>query len=339
MNTTKIIRSLCYFSHALHPDLEDRLATLSGQLGDAGYAIQTRRLCFLGQRIIDLDAAFPDPDLYVSAGGLDRKNASRQFDDFIRAKNTAFHRPLTNVRDEDISLLFDIIRTRPEKTFSFTYTFCNAPSSPYFPSAHFEKEGFALGLQPTDSAAGCDTLEEWLLRMMTVWSELAYLFRDRHDFLGIDSSIAPLFTGDSSLIHHIRRWCGSFSRSVTLPVYLKITEFIRTRNPRPVGLCGIMFPCLEDFELAEEYEAGRFSVERNIYLSLHSGLGIDTYPVGVDESPETVRNILEILSRLAHKYQKPLSARFVSDGKARIGDKTNFGNPYLKDVTVRGLQE
>ena len=28
--------------------------------------------------------------------------------------------------------------------------------------------------------------------------------------------------------------------------------------------------------IAEEYEKGNFSIERNVYLSLHSGLGIDT---------------------------------------------------------------
>ena len=98
-----------------------------------------------------------------------------------------------------------------------------------------------------------------------------------------------------------------------------------------------MYPCLEDFELADEYEKGNFSIERNIYLSLHSGLGIDTYPIGIDEKPERVLEILQLLQNLSNKYKKPLSARFVSDGKAKIGEKTDFKNQYLKDVTVRPL--
>jgi len=32
-----------------------------------------------------------------------------------------------------------------------------------------------------------------------------------------------------------------------------------------------------------------------------------------------------------------LSARFISDGMARIGDQTALANPYLKDVIVRPL--
>ncbi|MBD3281354.1 hypothetical protein GF391_01265 [Candidatus Uhrbacteria bacterium] len=40
---------------------------------------------------------------------------------------------------------------------------------------------------------------------------------------------------------------------------------------------------------------------------------------------------------LSSKYNKPLSVRFVSDGKAEIGEKTDFKNQYLKDVEVRKL--
>jgi hypothetical protein len=98
-----------------------------------------------------------------------------------------------------------------------------------------------------------------------------------------------------------------------------------------------MFPCLEDFELAREYEEGRFSVERNAFLSLHSGLGIDAYPIGVDEKPDRVAEILGLIQGLSNKFMKPLSVRFVSDGKAGIGQATNFGNPYLKDVVIRPL--
>jgi hypothetical protein len=98
-----------------------------------------------------------------------------------------------------------------------------------------------------------------------------------------------------------------------------------------------MLPCLEDFELAAEYDKGNFSIERNIFLSLHSGLGIDTYPIGVDEKPERVLEILKLLQSLSNKYKKPLSARFVSDGKTKIDEKSDFQNQYLTDCTIRPL--
>lgn len=157
------------------------------------------------------------------------------------------------------------------------------------------------------------------------------------NFLGIDSSIAPIFTGKGSLIHFIKRLGLSFNESITTDTYIQITEFIKKHNPKPVGLCGLMMPCLEDFELANEYEQGNFPIERNIFLSLHSGLGIDTYPIGTDEDRKRVVQILKLIQALSRKYKKPLSVRFVSDGKAKIGEKTNFKNQYLRDVVIRKL--
>jgi uncharacterized protein (UPF0210 family) len=163
------------------------------------------------------------------------------------------------------------------------------------------------------------------------------LLSEEEGFLGIDSSVAPMYSGNSSLVNIIRRFYGSFSASVTTDIFMKISRFVKAGNPKAVGLCGIMFPCLEDFELADEYDAGNFNIERNIFLSLHSGLGIDTYPIGVDESPERVFDILKVLNAFSRKYNKALSARFVSDGMTRIGEKSDFQNQYMKDVVIRPL--
>ena len=99
----------------------------------------------------------------------------------------------------------------------------------------------------------------------------------------------------------------------------------------------MMLPCLEDFEQADEYEAGKFTIERNIFLSMHSGLGIDTYPIDIDEKPERVLEILKLIQSLFNKHNKPLSARFVSDGKAKIGEQTDYQNQYLKYCVIRPL--
>ena len=77
----------------------------------------------------------------------------------------------------------------------------------------------------------------------------------------------------------------AFPSTTTTAEYIKLSTFLREENPYKTGLCGLMFPCLEDGLLAKYYEQGEFSIERNVFLSLHSGLGIDTYPLGIDESP------------------------------------------------------
>jgi hypothetical protein len=265
--------------------------------------------------------------------------AEKYFDGFVNTSSISFTIDLTNDQPniDHVNFLKKLIKIKPEATFNFAFVFNNALSSPYNPSSAYERDGFAVGLEPTDLAANCHSLSDWFNNMKVVWKELVELFKDDTDFLGIDSSTAPLYTADGSLINFIKRLGMSFKESCLTDTYTKITRFIKTENPKPVGLCGLMLPCLEDFDLASEYESGNFSVGMNLFLSLHSGLGIDTYPVGINESDETILNIIKLTRALSQKYMKPLSIRFVSDGKAKIGDKTDFKNQYLKDVVIKSL--
>lgn len=334
----KVVRTICLFIDKPETQSLDQLKIVANKLTETGYIIQTKRIC-TPATISGLDNAISDDSIYCSVGTLSKKDANEQLDDFFEAKNVAFNIELSNekITKDDADLLFKIIEKRPEKTFNFTYVFNNSPSSPFFPSASYIQNGYAIGLQPTDLSENCNSVDEWLKEMKNSWSEIFNVFQNEKDFLGIDSSIAPLFQGKSSFLNFIKRLGLDFSDSVLSDTYLEITKFIKEENPKPIGLCGLMFPCLEDFELADEYEKNNFSLERNIFLSLHSGLGVDTYPIGVDESTDKVVNILSVVQGLSNKYKKPLSVRFVSDGKAKIGEKTDFRNQYLKDVVIKKL--
>lgn len=335
----KIIRSICWFAGTPEiTGIPKQLNEIETRLGKHGYLVQTKRVCF-GKTRIDALRLWEKADaLYLSVGTLDFKSLKEQLADFLRAGNVSLNLDLTEgVAADHVDVLLRIIQTAPAKTFNFTYTFHNKPSSPFFPSATFEHPGFAIGLQPTDLSKGCLTLEAWLSAMEAVWHEICEILDDNKHFLGIDASIAPLFRDQSSLVHFVKKIYGNFSKAVTTDFFIRITTFLSTHNPKPVGLCGLMLPCLEDFELAEEYEAGRFSIERNAFLALHSGLGIDTYPLGIDEDPQRIHEVLCLFQRLSAKFQKPLSARFVSDGKTKIGEVSEFQNPYLKDVRIRPL--
>jgi uncharacterized protein (UPF0210 family) len=337
-DTNKIVRTICLFtdkpSHQEPSKIEDILKKLNG----CGFTIQTKRICS-PVTITTLDNAIADSSIYCSVGTLSKTESNKQLDDFYKAKNVAFNIELSKekITESEADILFNIIQNKPEKTFSFAYVFNNAHSSPYFPSVSYNQNGFTIGLQPTDLSENCRSLDEWLNRMQAVWAEIIELFKDDKQFLGIDSSIAPLFEGKSSVINFIKRLGLDFSQSVTTDIYMRITRFIKEQNPQPIGLCGLMFPCLEDFELAEEYAKDNFSLERNIFLSLHSGLGIDTYPIGINENHKRVVDILSLIQALSNKYGKPLSVRFVSDGKAKIGEKTDFNNQYLKDIVVKKI--
>jgi len=332
----KIIRSLCWFVEM--PEItgvSDQLNKIETKLSKQDYLVQTKRVCFNKTRIEALDRLEKQNALYLSIGTLTFSSLTEQLADFLHAGNVSLNLDLTDgVTTNHVDVLLRIIKEAPAKTFNFTYTFHNRPSSPFFPSATFEHPGFAIGLQPTDLAEGCPDLPAWLSAMEAVWLEICEILDDNQHFLGIDTSIAPLFRDESSLVHFVKRLYGNFSEAVTTDFFIRVTTFLFKHNPKPVGLCGLMLPCLEDFELAEEYEAGRFSIERNIFLALHSGLGVDTYPIGIDENPERILQVLCLLQKLSAKYEKPLSARFVSDGKTKIGAVSDFQNPYLKDVMI-----
>lgn len=312
---------------------------LADRLTAAGYQIQTVRVCSPGLSPGELDAVVRDPAALLSLGSVHFEQVDALLPAVCATDRVAFNTDLTeaDIGAEHARLLFRMIADKPATTFLFAYVFDHVPSSPYFPSARYERDGFSVGLQATDLAAGCTSLDEWLHRMETVWQELAAMFGSENDFLGIDSSIAPLFEGDSSLVHFVRRLGYELREAVTSDLFLRMTTFIKTHNPRPVGLCGLMLPCLEDFELAREYDQGGFPLDRNLFASLQCGLGIDTYPIGVDERPERVVQVVRAVQGLSRKYGKPLSVRLVSDGKARIGERTDFRNQYLKDVTIRPL--
>lgn len=345
MTDNKIIRTVCLFTKAPGAEAVQRVQHLADILSRNDFTVQTQRIVSPDIGFKEIEEKVDTPDIFCGLGTpapVDetlKMLADGGMDEFLETGNVSFNLDLTDTppSDSHVNVLFDIIKKKPAKTFNFTYVFNNPPSTPFFPAATYETEGFAVGLQPTDLAEDCATLVQWLMKTKTVWHHIATLLDKEKGFLGIDSSVAPLFGGSSSLIYFIKRLGMTLDQSVLTDTYLKISRFIKTANPCPVGLCGIMFPCLEDFELAAEYERGEFSIERNIFLSLHSGLGIDTYPIGIDEDPRRVKDILSVLRGLSNKYQKPLSARFVSDGKARIGEKTDFQNQYLKDVVIKKL--
>lgn len=335
----KIIRTICLFTDEITTQDTEKLENIFDLLEGNNFFIQTKRICLSDYKTEINDKELFDRGILLGLGEQTLEGLKEHFFDFLRSKNKTINLNLTNenIATEHVDILFKIIENKPENTFRFTYGFNLPTSSPYFPSAKFGQKGFSIGLQPTDLSANCKSIAEWLDKMKAVWEEINLLLRPIDGYLGIDSSIAPLFYGLSSLINFVKRLGLDFNHSTTTDIYTTISKFIKENNPKPIGLCGLMFPCLEDFELAEEYEKGKFNIERNIFLSLHSGLGIDTYPIAINQNKERVSEILRLLQQLSNKYKKPLSARFVSDGKSKIGEKTDFKNQYLKDVIIREL--
>lgn len=335
----KIIRTICLFRNEVNKKDVETLENLKKDFENNGFIVQIIRICSPSDDLLELEEKVDNKNIYLNIGQLPTKNVFEKLPDFYKSKNVSFNTELSDevLELSHVNILFDIIKNSPDKTFNFTHTFNNVKSSPFFPSAVYDQDGFSIGLQSTDLSDSEFTLDAWFINMKKTWSEVNNIAKQHKGYLGIDSSIAPLFEGSSSIVNFVKRLGLTFSESILTDTYLKMTKFIKENNPKPIGLNGLMLPALEDFELALEYEKGFFSLERNIFLSLHSGLGIDTYPIGTNESYERVLNILKTVQGLSNKYKKPLAVRFVSDGKAKIGEMTDFKNKFLKDVIVKPL--
>jgi len=338
-HTRQIVRTLCVFSREPAEAAHRELRRLEGLLVDHGFLVQTVRICSPAPTAEAVEEAVPDRRVMLSLGTVPPERVETVLPGFLASERVSFNVDLTaeSVSDTHVELLRRIIAESPGGTFRFAYVFNHVSSSPYFPSARYEQDGFSLGFQATDLSADCASVEEWLAAVRRMWCAADRILGREAGYLGIDSSIAPLFDGPGSLVRFLERLGLSLPRSVTSDVYLRMTSFITEENPRPTGLCGLMLPCLEDFALASEYDRGEFPIERNLFVSLHSGLGIDTYPLGIDEDPKRIVEILRLVQGLARKHRKPLSVRFVSDGRACVGERTDFGNQYLQDVVIRPL--
>jgi len=90
-------------------------------------------------------------------GTLSKESALAQLENSCNGKDVNFNLDLTDseIDKSYVELLFKMIRKAPAKTFSFTYVFNHAHSSPYFPSATYKNNGFSIGLHPTDLGSGC----------------------------------------------------------------------------------------------------------------------------------------------------------------------------------------
>lgn len=348
-HSQRIARTITLFEGAATRTALPRARERAARLREVGFEVQSTRACFASASIEQAAALLDDAEplegesLFVSVGKLTTAEARDQLGDYCARTDTSFHVDLTDgVAPDDVDLLFEIAETKPERTFGFSWVMNNPGCSPFFNASRSDRPGFAVGLQTPNLARHCSTLEQWLDLQAQAFREVALTFASDPDFLGLDSSVAPMGGGDGSFVGFLRRiapdlGCGRFSELVTTNVFTRITHRLIADNPAPVGLCGLMLPCLEDVALAEEYELGNFSIERNVFLSLHSGLGIDTYPIGLDQDPARIFQILQLLRALSAKHNKALACRFVADEDTKIGDRTRFDSPYLTDVVVRPL--
>src|SRR5208337_4779386 len=201
------------------------------------------------------------------------------------------------------------------------------PYSPFFPAAYHTGNGhqFTIGMASAGliTAAAAQNAPDLASARRQIIDALFNASFDVEDaaqrvdreqgwtYLGLDLSPAP--SPDASIGAAIETISKQpFGASGTLTAVGTITSAIKEIGARRTGYSGIMLPVMEDPLLAERWNQGRLSLDALLSYSA-------------------------VFATLSVKWNKPLSARLLPVAGKRAGERTEFTDPYLINVTIRAL--
>jgi uncharacterized protein len=240
--------------------------------------------------------------------------------------------------------------------FRFAMLACMPPGSPFFPAAYhvgpaslsigFQGAGIvteALRVHGADAAQPQDLLQvtQWvreaLQQQATPALALGQQVAREHELLfgGIDLSPAPL--GEDSIAAAMEL-CGygPLGSPGTVAVAAALTAALKSSGLPTCGYCGLMLPVLEDVVLGQRWTEGRVGVHQLLLYSSVCGTGLDAIPLPGDSSLASIAHLLLDVATLAHRLNKPLSARLFPVPGKRAGEYTTFTSPYLTNTLIRG---
>jgi uncharacterized protein (UPF0210 family) len=224
------------------------------------------------------------------------------------------------------------------------------PGSPFFPAAYHSGDypAFALATEAADLAVdafssaknlseGRSTLIDTMQGHANLLQDIAQGLADRFElyFRGIDFSLAPFPQEAQSLGAALERMGlpamglhGSLAAAAFLVDAMDRVKVSRT------GFSGLFFPVLEDAVLSLRAAEGTLSIKDLLLYAAVCGTGLDTVPLPGDTTPEQLEAILLDVAALAHRLDKPLTARLMPIPGKAAGDPTAFDFAYFANSRV-----
>lgn len=314
---------------------------------------------------------------FINAGACVRMDALKLVPELLqRTKYTSVSYTCAETFDfpealEVADTILEISRTTNGKgNFRFcTTAYSEGSPTPFFPAAHASAatdNSFAIGLEngallhdvlTRPECKGSlqaiehllrDSLESALLPVCAVAKEVGASHGLR--FAGFDTSIAPGLA-DPSIADSFAAVLGApyrFGASGTLSLCAHVTKAVKAVNVGApvVGYSGIMLPVQEDAGLVLHADANHYSISELLMTSAVCGVGIDTVPCpGPTGHPKedgklkhAIARVILDVATMAHRLKKPLSCRLLPVPGKRVGDRTDFNNPYLIEANIMSLE-
>jgi len=235
-------------------------------------------------------------------------------------------------------------------TFKFAATAMLEPYGPFYPGSYHLGAGrrFAIATEAAnvvdqvfaETGGDAPLATERLTRALSVHAvAIEKLARGIEKetgwtYMGIDPTPAPL--REVSIGAAIEKFTGAkFGSSGTMTAASVITKAVQSVPVKRVGYCGLMLPVLEDSLLAQRWSEGTYDIDALLAYSAVCGTGLDTIPMAGDVPPSQIERILGDVAALAFKWNKPLSARLLPVNGKRVGDRTEFNDPFLVNAVIR----
>ena len=228
------------------------------------------------------------------------------------------------------------------------------PGAPFFPASyHWGGEpAFALGMQAAELAvevvSKAKTLPEcrdYLVEQVEMHARRVagiaqkFSMESGIQFGGIDFTLAPFPEIDQSIGTALERLgITQFGQHGSLAAAAFITSALHSAGFQKAGFNGLFLPVLEDAVLAERAAGGSLKVNDLLLYSAVCGTGLDTIPLPGDTSADQIYPLLIDLAALAHRLDKPLTARLMPLPGKDVGDATGFDFPYFANSRVMGLE-
>ncbi|MEW6445855.1 MAG: DUF711 family protein [Pseudomonadota bacterium] len=238
-----------------------------------------------------------------------------------------------------------------QANFRFAVMSNVGPNTPYFPASYHQgTNGFSISLELADLAmeifsqdmhfdkrlqAFHQKLEELILPVLDTCRQIAE--SEGVVFKGVDFSLAPFPGEGTSAVAALERLGGSRGGQYEflMPLFA-VNQVLKRACPQcpRVGYNGTMFSVLEDNRLADHIAEGHVSIKDLLLYSTLCGCGLDMVPVALDTREEKLAALIQAISAIGMKWNKPLIARIVPSSTCDKG-KTKLDHDFI--VNTRPL--
>ncbi len=226
-----------------------------------------------------------------------------------------------------------------------------APLTPSFPAAYVDGFGhqFAIALQSADvfasaanGAPDADAAQHRLTDALAAEAFDVDADAGRVDgetgwaYVGIDLSPEP--SKDDSIGAALEALSGHQAGSPEAIAAAKIiSAAIKNVSLKQVGFGAVPVAILADRRLAQRYSEGHFTIDTLLDYFSAGSTGLDAVPLPGDVTDSQLELIIVNAASQAYRSRKPLQLRLVPVAGKLAGDRTDFGDPLLANVTLQPL--